>query len=281
MKYISLWGTFMFIQKYMGFKLFIFFLILSFGCGQSLSALEFEVSPFALYEQGEKDIYIDGVRTKYGLGAVGATVETNLGGGFNIGTGIGYGYHPSADLSLTVDDRSVSVTGPVAGIYLQGLVNYLFWDKSDYSLSTELSYISRNVDAPDLAGMAGSRPITGSAVNDFDTIDLVLSSQFPIGKTAFLKISGGLSQWNLKTSAVALYTQATGVLSYSGITISCPCTVTYPKEIDTTSIDPIVGISIVSRNPKHNFDLEFYNRSLKSKAETQIIGVEFEYKFNF
>ena len=276
-----LWGKFMFIKKYLNLKFPAFFLILLFGCGQSLSAFEFEVSPFALYEQGLEDIYIDGVRTKYGLGAVGATIETKLGGGFNIRTGIGYGYHPNADLSLTVDERSVSVTGPVAGVYLEGAVSYLFWDKIDYSLTSELRYISRNVDAPELTGMAGSRPITGSAVNDFVTMDLLLSSQFQIGNTAFLKVSGGLSQWNLKTSALARYDQAAGVLSYSGFTISCPCTVTYPKEIDTTSIDPIVGISIVSRNPQHNFDLEFYNRSLRSKAGTQIIGVEFEYKLSF
>ena len=268
-------------KKYLNIKLPTFFLLLLISCGQSVSAFEFEISPFALYEQGQEDIYIDGVRTKYGLGAVGATVKTELGGGFGIRTGIGYGYHPNADLSLTVDDRSVSVAGPVSGIYLEGAVNYLFWSKLDYSLSSELSYISRNVDAPKLTGMAGSRPITGSAVNDFDTLDLVLSSEFKIGNAAFLKVSGGLSQWNLKTSALARYDQATGVLSYSGFTISCPCTVTYPKEIDTTSIDPIMGISIISRNPVHNFDLEFYNRSLKSKAETQIIGVEFEYKFNF
>ena len=271
----------MFKEKYLNLKFVTFFLILFFGCVRTVSAFEFGVSPFALYEQGQEDIYIDGVRTKYGLGAVGAIIETDLGGGFNIRTGIGYGYHPSADLSLTVDDRSVSVNGAVAGIYLEGAVNYLFWDRLNYSLSSELSYISRNVDAPKLTGMAGSRPITGSAVNDFDTLDLVLSSQFKIGNTAFLKVSGGLSQWNLKTSALARYDQATGVLSYSGITISCPCTVTYPKEIDTTSIDPMVGISIVSRNPQHNFDLGFYNRSLKSKAETQVIGVEFDYKFSF
>ena len=281
MSLLTVWGRFMVIKKYLNLKLSSFFVILLLGFGQTVSAFEFEVSPFALYEQGQKDIYIDGVRAKYGLGAVGATIETDLGGGFNIRTGIGYGYHPSADLSLTVDGRSVSVTGPVAGIYLEGAVNYLIWENLVYSLSSELSYISRNVDAPDLVGMAGSRPITGSAVNEFDTLDLVLSSQFQISNTAFLKISGGLSQWNLKTSAVALYAQATGVLSYSGITIPCPCTVTYPKEIDTTSIDPIVAISIVTRNPEHNFNLEFYNRSLKSKAETHIIGVEFEYKFNF
>ena len=268
-------------QEYNYPKLSALAFIFLFACGQGASASDFKLSPFALYEQGKEDIYIKGIRTKYGLGVVGVTIETDIGGGFNIGTGIGYGYHPSADLSLTVDDRSVSVNGAVAGIYLEGAVSYLFWDKLNYSLSSELSYISRNVDAPELTGMAGSRPITGSAVNDFDTLDLVLSSQFKIGKSAFLEVSGGLSQWNLKTSAVAVYNQATGVLSYSGITISCPCTVTYPKEIDTTSIDPIVGISIVSRNPQHNFDLGFYNRSLKSKAGTQIVGIELEYKFQF
>ena len=249
--------------------------------GQSLSAFEFEVSPFALYEQGQENIYIDGVRTKYGLGVVGAAVETDLGDDFNIRTRIGYGYHPSADLSLTVQERSVSVTGPVAGIYLEGSINYRLWENLDYSITSELTYITRNVDAPDLVGIAGSRPITGSAVNDFDTLDLSVASQIPIGELAFLKISGGLSQWNLKTSATAIYTQATGTLTHSGFTVSCPCTVTYPKEIDTTSIDPIVGISISSKNPHHNFDLEFYNRSLESKAGTRIVGIELEYKFKF
>jgi len=271
----------MFINKYFNLKLWSSLTILILVGEQSASAFEFDLSPFALYEQGQEDIYIDGVRTKYGLGVVGAHVGINLGGDVNIRTRIGYGYHPNADLSLTVEEKSVSVTGPVSGIYLGGSINYLLWERLDYSINSELRYISRNVDAPDLTGMVGSRPITGSAVNDFDTLDLVLSSKFPIGKAALLKISGGLSQWHLKTSAVAVYNQATGVLSYSGFTINCPCTVTYPKKIDTTSIDPMMGISIVSRNPRHNFDLEFYNRSLKSKAGTQIVGVELEYKFKF
>lgn len=268
-------------QEYNYPKLSALSFIFLFVCGQGASASDFKLSPFALYEQGKEDIYIKGIRTKYGLGVVGADIGINLGDDVNIRTRIGYGYHPNADLSLTVEEKSVSVTGPVAGIYLEGAINYLLWERLDYSITSELSYVSRNVDAPDLTGMVGSRPITGSAVNDFDTLDLVLSSQLPIGKAALLKISGGLSQWNLKTSAVAVYNQATGVLSYKGLSIPCPCTVTYPKEIDTTSIDPIVGISIVSRNPRHNFGLEFYNRSLKSKAGTQIVGIELEYKFQF
>ena len=94
-----------------------------------------------------------------------------------------------------------------------------------------------------------------------------------MGERAFFRISAGLSQWNLKTTAVA-YAQ-TGSLG----SIMCPCSFT--KRIDSTSIDPVGGISISSRNPRHNFDLELYGRSLKSKAGTQIIGAEIEYKFNF
>ena len=49
-----------------------------------------------------------------------------------------------------------------------------------YSVSSELSFVARNVDAPDLVGTAGSRAITGTAFNDFDTIDLVVTSEIPI-----------------------------------------------------------------------------------------------------
>ena len=136
-----------------------------------------------------------------------------------------------------------------------------------------MRYITRNVDAPDLVGTAGSRAITGTAVNDFETLDLVSSIQIPIGESVFLNVSAGVSRWNLKTTAVA-YAQ-TG----SSGPLSCPCSFT--KRIDTTSIDPVGGISISNRNSRHHLDLELYGRSLQSKAGTQIIGLEIEYKFNF
>ena len=255
------------------FKLAILAQFLLFNLVQSATALEFEVSPFFLYEQGQKNIYIDGVRTKYGLGVAGIAVETQVGYDFNIGTRLGYGYHPSARVSLSVEGREVAVTGPVAGVYLEGSIGYQHWKKENYSLMSGLRYITRNVDAPDLVGTAGSRAITGTAVNDFETLDLVSSVQIPIGESTFLNISAGISQWNLKTTAVA-YAQ-TG----SSGSFSCPCSFT--KRIDTTSIDPVGGISISNRNPRHHLDLELYGRSLQSKAGTQVIGLEIEYKFNF
>ena len=238
---------------------------------QSASALEFTVSPFALYEQGQKNIFIDGVRTKYGLGVLGVEIDVILGSGFNFWARTGYGYHPKANVSLTVEGREVAVTGPVSGIYLGGAINYLVWAQHGYSVSSELSFVARNVDAPDLVGTAGSRAITGTAVNDFDTIDLVVSSEIPINGSTFIKLNGGFSQWNLKTTAVA-YAQ-TG----SSGPNSCPCSFT--KKIDATSVDPIFGISVNNRNALHNLDLELYSRSLRSKAGTGIIGIELEYKF--
>ena len=256
---------------------FFIFGIMGFMCqfngAQKAMALEFKISPFALYEQGQENIYIDGVRTKYGLGVLGVAGETMLGSDFSVRGRLGYGYHPKARVSLSVDSTEVAVTGPVEGLYLEAAVDYLVLSRPMYSLTSELMFISRNIDASDLTGFAGSRAITGTAVNDFDTLDLTLKAKFVMGKKAFLNISGGLSQWHLKTTAVAH--SATGG---SG-PILCPCS--YTKKIDTTSVDPVMGISIISNNPLHNVGLEFYNRSLESKAGTQIFGIELEYMFQF
>ena len=260
-----------FLNKYILFSLFIIFHHLS--VAQSVSASELKFSPFALYEQGQENIYIDGVRTKYGLGVLGISVDTKLGGKFKLRTRLGYGYHPSARVSLTVEERQVAVTGPVSGFYIEGEAKYTFLDKPSYALTSELRYIIRNVDAPDLEGFAGSRAITGTAVNDFDTLDLTLSAKLPVGQVAFVSLAAGLSEWHLKTTAVAR--SETGG---SG-SILCPCT--YTKRINTFSKDPIFRILITSNNPQHNFDLEFYNRSLNSKAGTHIVGAELEYIFQF
>ena len=221
----------------------------------------------------DKKIYVDSVWSKYGLGILGVAGEAMLGSDFNVRGRLGYGYHPKARISLSLQGREIAVTGPVEGIYLEAAMDYLLLSRPIYSLASELRFITRNIDAQDLAGFAGSRAITGSAVNDFDTLDLMLKAKFPMGKKAFVNIAGGLSQWHLKTTAIAY--SATGG---SG-PLRCPCSQT--KKINTTSVDPVMGVSISSNNPLHNFDLELYNRSLESKAGTQIFGIELEYMFQF
>ena len=256
-------------------KLTILAFIYQFSETQYASALDINVSPFALYEQGQESITIDGVKTKYGLGAVGVAIETMLGEKFKIGTRLGYGYHPNAGVSLTdsVSQIAVDVTGPVSGIYRGVGVDYLLWTKSDTSVRSTLIYLRRNIDAPDLTGFANSRAISGSAVNDFDTLDLMFDAKFRISEAAFLNMAAGLSQWNLKTTATARSeTGGRGV-------IRCPCSVT--KRINTTSVDPLLSIAVSSDNPLHNFEFKVYGRSLESKAGTKIFGLEIGYNFKF
>ena len=256
-------------------KLTILAFIYQFSETQYASALDINVSPFALYEQGQESITIDGVKTKYGLGAVGVAIETMLGEKLKIGTRLGYGYHPNASVSLTdsVSQIAVDVTGPVSGIYLGVGVDYLLWTKSDTSVRSTLIYLRRNIDAPDLTGFANSRAISGSAVNDFDTLDLMFDAKFRISEAAFLNVAAGLSQWNLKTTATARSeTGGRGV-------IRCPCSVT--KRINTTSVDPLLSIAVSSDNPLHNFEFKVYGRSLESKAGTKIFGLEIGYNFKF
>ena len=251
-------------------NLIVFFL---FVFNDSAFGMELKISPFALYEQGKDDIYIDGIRTKYGLGVLGATVQANLENGLEIYSRLGYGYHPNASVSLTVDGKSVAVKGPTSGNYRETGIRIPLWNKSDVFIISELRSTWRDVDADDLAGFASTRAITGKAVNDFDSLDFLLTARFAIGETAFLSITGGRSDWHLTTNAVAYAeTGARGSLS-------CPCS--YTKKVDAESSDPFFGISITSNNPMHNFSLELYNRSLKSKAGTSIIGLEAGYVYQF
>ena len=76
---------------------------------------------------------------------------------------------------------------------------YLLLSSPIYSLTSELKFITRNMDASDLTGFAGSRGLTGPAVNNFDTLESTLAAKFSMGKKAFVNIAGGLSQWHLKT----------------------------------------------------------------------------------
>ena len=256
-------------------KFVVFGFICQFSQTEEALALDIEIAPFALYEQGQESITINGVKTKYGLGAVGVSIETMLGKKFKIGTRLGYGYHPNASVSLTdsVTRIAVDVKGPVSGIYLGAGVDYLLWSKIDNTLRAELTYLTRNINAPDLLGFANSRAISGSAVNDFDTLDLLFDAKFRISEAVFLNIAVGLSQWNLTTTATAR--SETGGRG----PIRCPCSVT--MRIDTTSIDPVLSVAITSDNPLQNFEFEVYGRSLESKAGTKIFGLEFGYNFQF
>ena len=232
--------------------------------GQSALAVDLKVSPFALYEVGNKDIVIDQVSTKYGLGVLGFDVDANFQSKLSISGKLGYGANPSQKISFS----GANFKGTVKGTYVEGAMQYALWTKSDYSVVSELRFINRNIDAPDLTGSRNGTALTGNAFTSLDSVDLTFGARMPLGNAAFLNISGGLSRWHLKSNATAFFTSG-GVSA------------TARKKIDAVGRDPIVKVSIGSNNPKHNFKLELANRSLKSKTSAQIMAIQLDYVFKF
>jgi hypothetical protein len=249
-------------------NLIVFFL---FVFNDSAFGMELKISPFALYEQGKDDISIDGIRTKYGLGVVGATVQANLENGLKIYSRLGYGYHPNARVSITVEEKTASMKGPTSGRYTETGIKIPLWNKSKFAVVTEIKSTWRNVVADDLAGFAGLSNwlVTGEAINDLDTLDFLLRFNFPVGEFAFVTLTGGRSKWHLRSESKVYFIDHPVYTSGSR------------PPIDTKSSDPFFGISITSNNPMHNFSLELYNRSLNSKAGTSIIGLEAGYVYQF
>ena len=101
------------------------------------------------------------------MGVLGVAGEIMLGSDFNVRCRLGFGYHPKARVSLSVDGSEVAITGHVEGFYFEAAVDYLPHSRPICFPTTELRFISRNMGAPDLTGFAVSRVITGTAVNDF------------------------------------------------------------------------------------------------------------------
>ena len=256
----------MFNTRYYRFLLVKLIAIFLIGFGQNALAVDVKLSSFVLYELGNKRLMVDGVSTKYGLGVVGLDVAASLPYKLNISGRFGYGFNPKQNISFS----GANFEGPVTGTYLGAKVQYELWAKDDYSVSSEFSIVNRHIRAPDLTGSRSGRVLDGEAVNDLNSQDLLLAAQIPLGSSATMTVAGGLSRWHLKSKAKAVYTSSRG-------------SATARKNIDVVGQDPIFKVSIITNNPKHNFELELSNRSLKSKTEnnTQIRALQLVYDLRF
>ena len=249
------------------------------GIAQSAWAVDLNVSSFVHYEKADKRVIIGGDSTRYGLGIAGFKVMADFENKLSVSASLGYGYHPNQRVPFSRSGRSVDFYGPVNGISLGGGLKYELWTRSNYSLVSEFAVTKRKIDSPSLVGSVdsftyGTVALTGNAVNNFDTRDLILVAGVPLGGAAFLKISGGLSNWHLKTNAKVSGTVTNGPLT---------ATITLPKTVDVTGQDPIFKVGIASNNPEHNFEVELSNRSLRSKTDNnvQIRAIKLTYEFKF
>ena len=233
-------------------------------CGKTAQADNLKVLPFALFERSGKSLIVDGVSTKYALGVLGIGADWTFQRRWRLSGKLGYGQSDNQ----TVQFSGATFKGQVRGIYLQGLGQYKFQQTSKYDLFGQLNFINRDLKASNLIGTRSGLALTGSSDTKFSSTDLIFGTQYRFGSNYAVSLSGGISQWHLKSKGIAKYS-------------SGRITATATKNIDTTGQDPIYKIAISMKKLNNNFNLEFSQRYLNSKISSNITTIRLDYRFKF
>lgn len=81
----------------------------------SIAAEQWSLAPFALYEQAQEKIVVDGVSTKYGLGVVGGQITYQCDQNLSLTARAGYGQNDEQAVSFS----GAHFNGKVTGTYFE------------------------------------------------------------------------------------------------------------------------------------------------------------------
>ena len=223
-----------------------------------------KIYPFALYEQANSNIIIDGVSTKYGLGVAGISLQNNLNDKVTLAGKLGYGQNNDQKVSFS----GANFNGLVSGSYLDLQGSYLIYQNDRSSVFSSAKFINRELNASDLTGTRNGLALTGKSNTFINSADIKVGTLINISPLTILKLSAGISQWQLNA-------KASGYYASNGVTA------TAKKNINTTGQDPVFEAGIMTNKDNHNFEVIASSRSLRSKANTEIISAQISYLFAF
>jgi hypothetical protein len=247
-----------------GLRFFFTIIISLFSVTFHALAEPVKIYPFALYEQANSNIIIDGVSTKYGLGVAGISLQKNLNDKVKLAGKLGYGQNNDQKVSFS----GANFKGLVSGSYLDLQGSYLIYQNDRSSVFSSAQFINRELNASNLTGTRNSLALTGKSNTFINSADIKLGALINISPLTILKLSAGISQWQLNA-------KATGYYASNGVTA------TAKKNINTTGQDPVFEAGITTNKDNHNFEVMASSRSLRSKANTEIISAQISYLFSF
>ena len=224
----------------------------------------YKIEPFALFEQADRNILIDGVSTKYALGVAGIQVHKTFNSNFTISSHLGYGQNNNQKTSFA----GANFNGKVTGTYLSLNGRYQFFQQKHFNLFTTAEITRRKLKASNLIGKRNNLDLTGSSDTNINSEDVSIGVTLNPTKLLSLELTAGVSNWHIKSDAKAFY-------SSNGLSASAK------KSIDAKGRDPVLGATLKTNKDNHNFALKISNRSLRSKTNTSIITGELNYIFQF
>ena len=233
-------------------KLILCFVILT-GLSSQLLAENIKWGAFALYEHASKRVILEGVSTKYGIGAAGIEAQiTSTDKTKSISIKYGLGYHPA----YSIRSSGTEFTGPVEGqlfeAALQSKILSSFFDET----RLQLKYNNRHVHSNNLSGVRGGINYVSTTDAKMQGYELTISKGFSISDTTLITPFIGVNSWNL---------QADGNAYSSNLTIK--------KKVKGSNVDPIMGFTLQTQILQKDINLGLTYRPIK--ADNLVETLEF------
>lgn len=229
-----------------------------------INANDWSIAPFALGERAPENIIVDSVSTKYRLGVIGGQVTYSEPGTVNLSTRLGCGQNKNQEIALS----GATFKGQVTGTYVEAKAQKNILARGNTLLSLEGGYSERDLKADDLIGSRNGLELTGQSVSSISSFDLMLNLQQNVTDRLSATATIGQANWHMDADATAYF--ALGSIRANA-----------NKKIDTSGRDPIYKLGFDYAGDKRTIHASISQRSLRSKANTDIITGELVVTFDF
>ena len=165
----------------------------------SFAERSYDTRAFAIYEHASDRITLDGVSTRYGIGAAGIEVSKQITPEALTLIRYGVGYHPSYNLQ----SFGTEFTGPVTGTLLElGLELDISKDLISGS-AIEFRFSDRHIFSNKMTGVRSGRNYTTSTNATMTSTEIRFSKEFAMDANSKLKLFAGINNWSLKALGTA------------------------------------------------------------------------------
>ena len=222
----------------------------------------FSLSPFALYEQADKKIIIDGVSSQYALGVAGIALNFNVTDNFELLAAAGYGLA----LNQKVSFAGANFIGDVSGTYTGLGAKLKIYDTNNgQNVKLEYQMHRRDLKAPALTGTRNNSPLTGNSNITYNSNDFGISAEYTFSDKMKAHMAFGVSDWDFTANGTAF--------TNSGITAR--------KNIMASGSDPYWAIGLNWKLDKLKGQIAIGQRKLSSQTKAKISHVKIEAQYSF
>lgn len=237
----------------------ILFFIVSLGISNHVIADNIKWSAFSLYEHASDRIKLDGVSTRYGIGAAGIEAQIqspNI--TQKISLRYGFGYHPS----YSIRSSGTEFTGPVTGNLFEVSIQSAAFRNMFEGTNIGFKISNRRIHSNDLRGIRGGIEYVSTSDANMMAFELTIAKELKFSSDTFLTPFIGMNHWNLS---------ATGNAYSSNLTIK--------KTVRGGNIDPIAGLSFNTKINGQYLNLGLTYRSLKADEPIDTLELFAAYSF--